>query len=44
MLKTSPENREIHKKIWKLTGPIVLQNLLSAAVNSADVVMLNFVG
>ena len=44
MMKTSPENREIHKKIWKLTGPIVLQNLLSAAVNSADVVMLNFVG
>ena len=44
MLKISPENREIHKKIWKLTGPIVLQNLLSAAVNSADVVMLNFVG
>ena len=27
-----------------LTVPIILQNLLSAAVISADVVMLNFVG
>ena len=31
-------------RIMKLTLPIILQNLLSAAVNSADVVMLNFVG
>ena len=31
-------------QIGKLVVPIVLQNLLSAAVNSADVVMLNFVG
>ena len=28
----------------KLTGPIIIQNLLSAFVTSADVVMLNFVG
>ena len=33
-----------YRKIAKLTAPIILQNLLSAAVNSADVVMLNFVG
>ncbi len=32
------------RKIWKLTLPIVIQNLLSAAVSSADVVMLNYVG
>ncbi|WP_408071305.1 MATE family efflux transporter [Butyrivibrio sp. JL13D10] len=31
-------------QILKLTIPIVLQNLLSVAVNSADVVMLNYVG
>jgi len=31
-------------QIMKLTIPIVLQNLLSTAVNSADVVMLNYVG
>ena len=28
----------------KLTIPIIIQNLLSAAVNSADVIMLNYVG
>lgn len=33
-----------YPQIGKLVVPIVLQNLLSAAVNSADVVMLNFVG
>lgn len=31
-------------QIIKLVTPIVLQNLLSSAVSSADVVMLNFVG
>lgn len=31
-------------QIKKLVIPIVVQNLLSATVNSADVVMLNFVG
>lgn len=34
----------IYSRIFKLTLPIVLQNLLSTAVGSADVVMLNFVG
>jgi putative MATE family efflux protein len=33
-----------YHKIFKLVLPIVIQNLLSAAVSSADVVMLNYVG
>ncbi len=36
--------RALYKRIGTLTWPIILQNLLSAAVTSADVVMLNFVG
>lgn len=39
-----PEERAAGSAIIKLTLPIILQNLLSAAVNSADVVMLNYVG
>lgn len=35
---------EFYNQIFKLVLPIVLQNLLSAAVSSADVVMLNYVG
>ena len=44
MLKNHSENKAVYGRIAKLTGPIILQNLLSAAVNSADVVMLNYVG
>lgn len=33
-----------YSQIFKLVLPIILQNLLSAAVSSADVVMLNYVG
>ena len=33
-----------YSQIFKLVLPIVVQNLLSAAVSSADVVMLNYVG
>ena len=44
MLTIRREERAVFGRILKLTGPIILQNLLSAAVNSADVVMLNFVG
>ena len=33
-----------YSQIVKLVIPIVIQNLLSAAVSSADVVMLNYVG
>lgn len=35
---------DFYKKIFVITLPIVLQNLLDAAVNSADVFMLNYVG
>lgn len=44
METTKPRAPGFYAQIWKLIVPIVLQNLLSAAVNSADVVMLNFVG
>ncbi len=33
-----------YKQIWVVTLPIVLQNLIDAAVGSADVLMLNSVG
>ena len=32
------------KQVYKLLIPLVIQNLLSAAVSSSDVVMLNYVG
>lgn len=35
---------DFDRQIIKLSIPIIIQNLLSAAVNSADVVMLNYVG
>lgn len=38
------EKNGFYSQIFKLVLPIVIQNLLSAAVNSADVVMLNYVG
>lgn len=44
MKETKLENGGFYPQIRKLAVPIVLQNLLSAAVSSADVVMLNFVG
>ena len=37
-------NKELYQKIFVITLPIVIQNLFSAAVNSADVLMLNYVG
>ena len=33
-----------YPQIFRLAIPIIIQNLLSAAVNSADVIMLNYVG
>ena len=33
-----------YPQIFRLVLPIIIQNLLSAAVSSADVVMLNYVG
>lgn len=38
------EKRHFYKQIFKLIFPIVIQNLLSAAVSSVDVVMLTKVG
>ncbi len=38
------QNDTFYRQIFKMALPIVLQNLLSAAVSSADVVMLNSVG
>lgn len=38
------EKDTFYRQIWKLVLPILIQNLLSAAVNSSDVVMLNYVG
>ncbi len=35
---------QFYRQIFKLVLPIIIQNLLSAAVSSADVVMLNYVG
>ena len=43
-MKQVKNNRSYYKKIFQLVTPIVIQNLLSAAVGSADVVMLNYVG
>lgn len=40
----SPESRRFYSQIFKLVLPIIIQNLLSAAVSSADVIMLNYVG
>lgn len=36
--------KEFYSKIFKLVLPIVIQNLLSAAISSADVIMLNYTG
>ncbi len=38
------ENREAYGRIMHLALPIIIQNLFSAAISSADVVMLNIVG
>lgn len=40
----SDENKRFYSQIFKLVLPIIVQNLLSVAVNSADVMMLNYVG
>lgn len=38
------ETTPFYPKIFRLVLPIIIQNLLSAAVSSADIVMLNYVG
>ena len=40
----SEKDKAFYGRIFALVAPIVVQNLLSAAVGSADVVMLNYVG
>ena len=37
-------NKVIYKNIWIVAFPIILQNVIDAAVNSVDVLMLNSVG
>lgn len=37
------KSQQFYKKIYKLVLPIIIQNILSAAVSSADVIMLNYV-
>ncbi len=43
MGQTREESKGFYRQITRLVVPIVVQNLLSAAVNSADIVMLNYV-
>ena len=43
MMNTQP-NQNHYRQLMKLTLPIIVQNLLSTAVGSSDVVMLNYVG
>ncbi len=45
-MQTKNQNRQLsfYRQTFRLILPIVIQNLMSAAVNSADVVMLNYVG
>ena len=40
----SSETRTFYRSLFNIVTPIALQNLISAAVNSADVVMLGYVG
>ena len=37
-------DKKLYKKIWVVALPIVFQNVIDAAVNSVDVLMLNSVG
>ena len=37
-------DKAFYRKVWVIVLPIIIQNLLSAAVSSADVIMLNYVG
>ncbi len=38
------DSHSLNRKLWVVALPIILQNLIDAAVNSADVLMLNYVG
>ena len=41
---TAMKKDDFYRQMFKLAIPIIIQNLLSAAVNSSDVIMLNYVG
>ena len=43
-LEQREESRNFFKSLFTIVGPIALQNLISAAVGSADVMMLGYVG
>lgn len=43
MVKTVKKD-DFYRQMFKLAIPIIIQNLLSTAVNSSDVIMLNYVG
>ena len=43
MVKTVKKD-DFYRQMFKLAIPIIIQDLLSAAVNSSDVIMLNYVG
>ncbi|MCR4953462.1 MAG: MATE family efflux transporter [Treponema sp.] len=38
------ESKDFYKSLVHVVGPIALQNLISAAVSSADVIMLGYIG
>lgn len=40
----SSEAKNFYKSLFTIVGPIAIQNLISAAVGSADVIMLGYVG
>lgn len=44
MLQNHTDKNIFYSRIFKLVLPIIIQNLLSSAVSSADVIMLNYVG
>lgn len=44
MLHRSEDQKKMYHRIFIITLPIIFQNLLNAAVNSTDVIMLNYVG
>ena len=43
-MKWNKEERIAYGKIFRLALPIIIQNLFSSAISSADVIMLNSVG
>ena len=42
-LKNSSESKKFYKSLFHVVGPLAIQNLISAAVGTADVVMLGYV-